>query len=907
VWIGVLREIRPALIREDDVWEWYQLAVKPIIVSAGHKKAVFDDALEFLSAIMAYDEDETNAQLRSQTSDRICDDLIGIYLSRTREVTEDDSFLGQDNGAVTQQIESVLVAFGKKMPKRLFQHVDDLTMKPSTRLQGLTLLSTFLQHQSPHLYQVIHTPLVDHLLKCLINDTSTTVLSVALTSLIMLLPHIPTSLPTRLPRLFLIYSRLLCWERFSTSSTDAQKSLVTDDRISSSPYDHEDVGVDPTWEKCGPPEGAIDSATPEVKTYFTYLYGLYPLNLMSYLRKPRRYLKNADFPNADDFDLDQNVIRSRSDQFRQVHVLHANFYHLTIEEELTDSKWLKMDPSDVVAECQSLAISAKPLPLSPGRPPTGKLPDLPSVPLLPSSHNGSVSPAPSHTSLRSGNSWRDTHSTAVDPESPILGPDDSNDLLRPRSKAGVERAPLPSSVLDEFPMPEMRVLSPRIPSTKQDPQTNLAYFQREITLLRNELNFERWHKSQYSQHIGQLLRKNIKDATVEAETLNLINANRALKQQLEQARSAREATIKDSNLTRKQANNLEANMTERFNKLKKEQETWASDADELRKLRAEMKTYRDLLSQSEARELRTSHDLEIAKRHLEQLAKLEAQLGDARNKLKQYEYREWDFDQAKREQEMLQNEKETLSMRIRRQEQDLDRTKRMYSDRITELEAQLSSGGGRGSYDRLPASHSATAGGAVQQELDDMRERFESLKKAHSRLLERYTDLELDYQAAKSHLARVSSYDGDHDHPESRGRGPSVVSSALADSVYEMRSEYGAPSELAYSNISKSDPTHKHQFDHMRGLPLSPASTGRSEPVVHSHAGLTWKPPATSYSARAPKMDPSEGGSLVFHRSASLAPDERSVMSGQSSDSAGKRLDKIKPDSEIRVYGRGKW
>ncbi|GIZ41286.1 hypothetical protein CKM354_000459700 [Cercospora kikuchii] len=898
--VGVLRELRPALVNEDDILEWYQLAARPVVNATGHKKAALEDAQEFIASILTYDDDEPDSTQRERTLSRVCSDLLNMYVSRTRGLTEEDGYIAPELAQISHQVETVLVNFGKKHPRRLFYGLDDMIVKADTRLQGLTLLSSFLRHQAPHLYQVTRTPLVDSLLKCLMNDTCTTVLSVALTSLIMLFPHIPASLKDRLPRLFLVYSRLLCWERFSALSDDAQKSLVTDDRISSSPYDHDDVGIDVSWEKCRPREDSTEAATPELKMYFTYLYGLYPLNFMSYIRKPRKYLRTANFPGADDFDLDQAVIRSRSEQFRHVHLLHPNFYNLTIEEELDDPKWPKTDPADVVADCHALAMdSQKSVYASPGPPPTSKLPPLPlpPVPPMPAQSHGAISPAISHTSLRSGTSWRDTQSTAVDPESPVLGPADSTELSRPRSKG----AGNPS--LEDFPVPSSGVQSS---SDKQDlSSTNLAYLQRELTLVRNELNFERWHKAQYSQHIGQLMRKNVKDATVEAEHLNLLNANRALKQQLEQVRSAREATIRDSTLTRKQANNLEANMTERFNKLKKEQETWAADAEELRKLRAEMKTYRDLLSASEARELRTSQDLEMAKRDLEQVRKLEDQLEEARRKLRQLEYKEWDFEHSKREQEMLVSEKETLQMRVRRHEQEMERTKRMYSDRIAELEASL---GSRDSFDRpatsvggytdVSAAHATTL-----QELDDAREKLAQLKKTHARLLERFTDMELEYHSVKTQLARLQGvpedeYDGQKSASnvrQSRSMSGGVRPGVIA-SIYDIASEYEAPSETNLTSISRSDPTPRH---HMPSIPVATVTPPRSEATVDKSAGLTWKPSV----ARTQKSDQSEA-SLVYNRTAPLAADEQSVLSGTSTASDGKKA-KIDAKSEVRVYGRG--
>lgn len=911
--VGVLRELRPALVREDDILEWYQLAARPVINAAGYKTAAVEDAQEFITTIMTYDEHEPDQLQRGRTSARICADLLNIYLSRTRSLNEDDPCIAPEVAAISHQVETILVRFGKKMPRRLFHAVHDLLVKADSRLQGLTLLSTFLQHQAAHLYQVIQTPLLDTLLTCLMNDTSTTVLSVALTSLIMLLPHVPSSLPERLPRLFLIYTRLLCWERFSPLSDDTQKSLVSDDRISSgSPYDHGDVGIDPTWEKCRPRHGMVEASTLELKTYFTYLYALYPLNLMSYIRKPRKYLKSTDFPGADEFDLDQAVIRSRTDQFRQAHLLHPNFYHSTIDEELIDVKWPKMDPADVVADCHALVIDSTQSSLaSPGPPPSSKLPPLPPLPPMPQSTTDAVSPAISHTSCRSGNGSRDTQSTAFDPDSPVLGPADSADLLQPRSKGVDLVRASPTSPMDDFPAPPMGMTNMQAHGAKHDTPhtTNLAYLQRELTLLRSDLNFERWHKAQFSQHIGQLMRKNVRDATVEAEHLNLLNANRALKQQLEQVRSAREATIKDSTLTRRQANNLEANMTERFNKLKKEQETWTADAEELRKLRTEMKTYRDLLSESEARGLKTSHDLEMAKRDLSRLTQLEQQLDEARHKVKAWEYREWEFEQGKRNQEFLCSEKEILQMKVKRHEEDLERTKRIHSDRINELEASI---GPSTSLDRSPTStgtrsETAASHAATLRELDDTKAKLAQLKKSHSKLLERFTDMELEYHSVKTQLARVCG-DDDSSYIDASMRSASGVGSLREsattshslsadrtgglESYYDVGSHYGALSEL--TSVSRSDPTPYRN----NRYPVSPVSPPRTELSIDVPAGLTWTP---SISRTTPQQSDTSESQLVYNKTAPLSSDERSVASGSSESKKAK----IDAKSEVRVYGRG--
>ncbi|KAF2772906.1 hypothetical protein EJ03DRAFT_348426 [Teratosphaeria nubilosa] len=918
--VGVLRELRPAL-GEADLLAWWEEVVRPVITGTGHRKPVLDDAQEFVVGCMVLDDDEANSHARGRASQRLLGDFLGTYIARTRGLTQEDLFIAPENSQVTHQIESVVVAFGRKRPKDLFNAIDDLITNAITRLQGLTLLSSFLRHQTPHLYLVMNTPLVEHLLRCLMNDLSTTVLAVALTSLIMLLPHIPGALAQHLPRLFLVYSRLLCWERFSTLSSKAEKKLVTDERLEADSDDgNAEIGIDPSWERTTPTDGVVETATPELLSYFTFLYGLYPLNFASYIRKPRRYLKNLDFPGAEDFDLDQAIIRRRTDQFRQVHLLHPNFYNLTPEEELIDPKWPKADPADVVAECQALCISTKHSLTSPGPPPSSRLPDLPPIPpLTPKRGSIPISPTNSHVSLKSGNSWRDTQSTAVsaqtvDGDSPVLRAQDDDG--RPRSKASATNRI--STNLDDFPQPSMFAGPRNLKEKDELPQNNLAFLQRENTLLKNELNFERWHKSQYSQHISQLTRKNVKDATAEAETLNLINANRALKQQLEQIRQARNATINDANLTRRQANSLEANLTERYNALRKEQEAWRADSEELQRLRSESTRYRDLLVATEQRELNQRHHLEIAKRDLEQMRKVNKQLREAQHKLREYEYREYEMGEAKRELEIVEHERDALQLRLQRQQHDLERTRRAYEDKIAELVAQQDP---RESVSRKTNSSNGPAAEAIAES----QAKLATLKRKHTALMEKYTDLEMEYESVKSQLELMRANHGNghdiyHERADSEKYTCSspttrhiadAMSGALggsADSAYDTSSDHTptAVSENAYIiSASEPRPSRFHAPLSLETRTESATTIKSLPPQQQDQTSMTCLVRQGSMASRG-----SGGHAFNFNSTAPISADEVQRASTKSTHSEGshdtkQRREKVQPDSKVRVYGRG--
>jgi hypothetical protein len=265
--------------------------------------------------------------------------------------------------------------------QQLLSALDELFVRKDYRIQALNLLSAFVRLQPPHLYLVLETSLIQHLEKCLLIDTSSTVIELALMVLIMLLPHITGSLTSdhHLAKLFLIYSRLLCWDKFGSPEEVGSDVEQTHDRYESSSEDEDDA--DQRWEQVHHSLEYPDSSPPTLLHYFTFLYGLFPLSFMSFVRKPRKFLKSQNFPGADDFDLDQDLIHSRTEPYRRVHLLHPNMFTTTVEDEWNDNRWLKSDPADVVTECMDLCVAVSTALEDPGPPPTSKLPDLPVPPI----------------------------------------------------------------------------------------------------------------------------------------------------------------------------------------------------------------------------------------------------------------------------------------------------------------------------------------------------------------------------------------------------------------------------------------------------------------------------------------------------------------------------------------------
>ena len=867
--------------------------------------------------------------------------------------------------------------------------LDSLVVAKVSRLRALSLLCTFVRHQPPHLYLVQETTLIEHLLRCLMIDTSTTAISLALTALIMFLPHIPTSLVAHLPRLFLIYSRLLCWDKFVVSHDEQERQDFSQDKQHNDTEAPQDLSMTSSWDRLEHALDDAESTAPELLHYFTFLYGLYPLNFMSYIRKPRKYLKSIDFPGADDFDLDQNIIRSRTEQFRQVHLMHPGFYTTTIEDELTDNRWIKADPSDVVMECMGLCVAVPTSLADPGPPPRSKLPEVPAGLVhtedIPAHNlvvrdgeslagsNGLVSPGESQVYR----SWRDTLSTAITSQSsyamveapsatrkdseafhslhsqsskagspasrsrdyfdsPTLGPQGSDSTS---SKLPAAQTQTSAGQVSRKPHGRLRDLSPRLDAFAQSirhkrssPPTSpvgnpasMAYLQREVMLLRNDLNFERYLKQQHLVHIGQLQRKNIREATAEAETQNLLNNNRTLKAKLTKANESYTALQKENITGRNQSKKWEGELSNKVRSLREEQKQWKSEEEALRhdlqRAQRDGEALRKLVLEAESRDLQAQQKLRALEQDLDALDGLKQQVQELRGHVRHYESRELEYERAQADQEITRTELDTANLRLQSREAERNRSRQAYERKIAELESRLHAAehpmpGGDGLN---PATQQA-----LEAALHESQQKLLQLKKAHARLLHRYTELEMRYQelegpegsfqpggsevqdfAMSPMVARRSSAGGSVGYG-----GGSMSGSAGGLSAASRPGRAHALSDPAMGPEDDDYVINLDQYNSLQGRGMafgSIASQGRSATFRSTGTGSV-------QGGSIPERNPSVGMSEQDEARRLASPtwegeavqsSSKSAWSVGSEGSKGEK-GKIQPKSEIRVYGRGK-
>ena len=844
--------------------------------------------------------------------------------------------------------------------------INKFFVKKESRILVLSLLCEFIRHQPPHLHQLLQTPLFDNLLRCLQVDTSTRVISLAMTALIMFLPHIPSSLATHLPALFNIYSRLLFWDRERRASDTS--AVIEDSEINEKPPPPPE---DKSWAKLSYLLESEDETVPELLHYFTFLYGLYPINFMSYIRKPQRYLRHASFPGADDLDIQPTEIRQRSEPFREVHLLHPNFFMMTIESELTDNnRWMRSEAADVVAECMALFSPGEDGHAHIGRSATQKLEanaDVPEQPLL---DQDVVTPYQSrHTS------WRNTQSTAVaspedcrmsglhrkasqtsqsmpsiaDVDSPSLRPTyhhrdrvDSptlppqmlaspphnhlHDMLnsqRERSTRGSIYQSLTndsvaslalshtqnqqdSSVhVDAYLQSLSRETIPRSPSlrptTAADPNVKIAYLHREIQLLKNDLNFERYLKQQHLSHIGQLRRKQIREARVEAETQNLINSNRTLKSKLEEAKRDILQKKTENEKSKSHSRKWEADLSSKLRALREQQKKWNLEREELMR---DLQTERDdkdklrqLVVTSESKELGAKQKMQSVEGSLDELERLRGEVEKLTMSLRTFEAGETEVVKAKENAEAALAQVAMLQTQLASRDAELVKSTDAFEQELYELRTR----NGQSEWNGRGNGHSFKNRGITQDMLDSAlsasRIRIVEIQKAHNHLLRRYTSLQDAYLDLKEQLDHDHAGEGDEPLLSGGNSSPGPVVGKQMDS-YRVDTSTSPPlGDFRRRNNMANDADFDNSLSSSNTFPVRPI---KLDTGLKSSTSTPTGPEAQS------PVERTRTGAGIFHPFNPQPNTGKKIgADGESLDSHGKEKKKIAPQSDVRIYGRG--
>ncbi|KAK3902115.1 Hamartin protein-domain-containing protein [Staphylotrichum tortipilum] len=818
--IAVLRQLRPGLRNPARVFKWWDRLLDPVLDHADREKGLAREVMDHTLDLFSADEyDDPTAWSEDGLAP-----LVNRLLVRWMEVRETKPDLRPAADLKEQMIKDALMAFGKRDPKGFLAALNSFVVKREHRNAALSLLCGFVSGGPPHLYLILQTPLFGNILHSLQKDESTTTVDLALIALVMILPCIPSSLVPFLSTLFNIYARLLFWDR---DSYFAQQHVEMG-------IDNEAGGV--SWDKSlldPDNDGHSLSYLPE---YFAVLYGLYPINFVDYIRKPHRYLRHAN--NAEDIDVQAVEIRDRSEQFRKQHLLHPNFYNLTIDSEKTDmSRWIKCEAGEVLADCLALVVGQTP-DSAPVRPPTllpgaggpamgeGFELDAFDPALLGSSaHGHGLHPVPStssmsisrgnHTpSVRRGSQssqpsafdMSEARHRAPGDDSPTLPPSlgqsaalgqahetaHSAALARGGLHQSLANDSVPSLALnpqeqagEKSPLLQARGQTSGLPrqGSSNGAEEQLALLQHHRLRVINDLQYERFIKEQHMIHMGELRRRQIRVSATEAETQNLVMANRSLKQRLDEAKRGEAQTKKEFDNRRSMTKKWESDLSNKLRALREEQKKWNAEGSELRqqlsRAQEECDNLRRIVSEAEGKRLESEQNLEAADISTGMMDRLKAEIARLSASEREFQGKETRMEISAQETAAAEARAHELAAEMAAREEQLQKAERQYAAQTEDLERQLAK-----ALQDSASKRSGDVAAAYENALSSARAKNAALQKQYENLTKKCTALEsslLDMQCEAEQKSRRAEWsplaDGEGGEPSMTGRSPISIQS----------------------------------------------------------------------------------------------------------------------------------
>ncbi|KAF5386567.1 hypothetical protein D9615_001902 [Tricholomella constricta] len=622
-----------------------------------------------------------------------------------------------------RNLEDTLLKFGTERPEDLMTEVYIHFENPTSRLQLLMLLNLYTSESSfVEACEILAAhPLVTSVLRSLLLDTSSTVCTAGLTLLVKLLPlfamHARNTLRSMLPKLLAVLARIMCWKERPPSQfrqSDELPDPAFEQELESETNRLIPIRPDLKWERLQLTFNATTSLPPSPRPYFTVLYYLYPSNVLQFLRAPAQYLINSSTrsPYTLEWDeaLAQDEIRRKSERLIREHVCHPLLIWRDVAAELSETEfWTRYNVSRITSEAGMLDVRNGALGIQSHvqatQEDTTGVEDIQSddITRLPARL---IRPIDLSTE-KARVSLQDMISTTVALKSNL-----DVEIVKPVSQWPDVLFTMPSQQLAEDE--DASIDTGRTPSQIIRVISGL---QRELLLLRNELNFELWLSRENAKHIGRLYQDRILAKSAEVERQGLYNKLRNYRSQV----VALEAELREHKQQASSAKNKYADwnneLQKKLKEFRDEKKAWISEAASLRTAEKEaqaclLDTYPSppfLLTKYTAQALFAAQGKLLAEATKE-VFELQTQKKETQHKvdrLKDYErqieqhinmQRLWDNDFAKfNEQgeqiELMRNQYQQMKMQLESYQQtqaEMEDTARVYRRRVQALEAQLS-------------------------------------------------------------------------------------------------------------------------------------------------------------------------------------------------------------------------
>ncbi|OBZ75601.1 Tuberous sclerosis 1 [Grifola frondosa] len=589
VFLAVLYHLRPILPCTSLISTWFDLVLRPALREPKLPTVAVHNAKELIISaldpgpyvdIIKESPDSEEAKERARQLDKMGDfrrRLMDLYLLDAYNESSGDDVLEwaeldqeqRDKKACWKaNLEDVLVMIGLERPQDFLTELYHCFL-PSSRLQLLILLNAYTSQPAfpANAHILAAHPLMMSLLYSLIFDNSSTRANTSSGS-------------------FLAYSLSsrgsFAGRRASRPSYIALNLTTKTQRLKSRGERLELTFDGPT------------SSAPSPHRYFTFLYYLFPCNTLRFLRYPVAYLNDSELETLFTVDwdeaLDVDKIRSKSEPLLRGHVLHPLLIWRGPTEELSQPDfWARYDIGRIVSEATMLDVRNASLgsdapSLVPNFVPPSSA-EITATPTLPPDTTTSASAIVGRLRV----SLQDMITTYVALKSGL-----DVDIVDP--------SPAWSSML--FPSPDTRS-----PSLEKHPDGDagpepahdkegvvplhvaqaISALQREVLLLRSELNFELWTTRENVRHIGRLYEERVLSQTAEVERQGLHNKMREYKSEVLRLRKALTEHKEQATSVKNQYIDWNRKLQDMLTQLRKERETWTAGAAAMRVAEKEAK------------------------------------------------------------------------------------------------------------------------------------------------------------------------------------------------------------------------------------------------------------------------------------------------------------------------------
>ncbi|EPY54209.1 hamartin [Schizosaccharomyces cryophilus OY26] len=592
LWLAVLKTVLPLLIlHRQAIGEWWDQIFHPFMNSPTQIKPILNDLKSILFYILIYhDEDEWGKNVRQQTATEICYRLVNLYLENAIEIfknVETQNRRSQTLDCLTD----ILTCYGVQRPKELALCFTKFYSKPRNRIPILSVMVSIARRQGPRLYEIPQTGFFDCVLNSLDYDCSPIALSYSLSFVIMILPHICNDLGNLLYRLFCSFLRLSMIDSFTgppkastTIDWEVLPNFVSTYATSSSsspspfsPHEKANSNLSDTFR-------SEYFSSLEYSQLFTFLYALFPINFLEFLRDPANYAAIHGFTIPHRFN--SEVILSKCIPLLSSHLSHQNFLSYTSSSELSDkSRWKKLDSTAIVALCNSLngmgmtesnaesSYNQSARPFEDIGPPTGVL-------AYPNENHDICADSLSvswHQQLSAPNSINSSFA---------LEPTDLKGVVQAAADESSENDSQRASVSEASPFFHGNVkLVPMVSESSEDLPSNtttlLLRLQRELLFLKNELDFEKYMRQQHIQNISKLRREHVQDMAVESERQKLLLTNKRYKAQIDVLTQELEQQRTESHAALNRRFQWETDCNNKLKAFREERKAWKSKEENL--------------------------------------------------------------------------------------------------------------------------------------------------------------------------------------------------------------------------------------------------------------------------------------------------------------------------------------